>query len=52
VRLIGSVGLVVMAKRVGIIKAVRPRINKLIEVGLHIDPDLLRGVYQKIGEQE
>ena len=50
--LIGSVGLVVMAKRVGIIKDVKPQINRLIEVGLRIDPDLLRVVYQKIGEQE
>ena len=50
--LIGSVGLVVMAKRVGIINDVKPQINRLIEVGLRIDPDLLRGVYQKIGEQE
>lgn len=50
--LIGSVGLVVMAKRVGIIKDVKPQINRLIEVGLRVDPDLLRGVYQKIGEQE
>jgi len=41
-----------MAKRFGLIKTVKPEINKLIEIGLHIDPNLLAKVYQKIGEQE
>ena len=48
--LIGSVGLLLMAKRVGLINAVQPEINKLADVGLRIDPDLLKKVYQKIGE--
>lgn len=50
IALIGSVGLLVMAKRVGLINAVKPEINKLTEVGLRIDPDLLTEVYQRIGE--
>lgn len=50
IALIGSVGLLVMAKRVGLINAVKPEINKLTEVGLRIDPDLLKEVYQRIGE--
>lgn len=48
--LIGSVGLLVMAKRIGLINAVQPEIKKLTEVGLRIDPELLKKVYQKIGE--
>lgn len=48
--LIGSVGLLLIAKRIGLVNAVQPEIKKLTEVGLHIDPDLLKKVYQKIGE--
>lgn len=48
--LIGSVGLLVMAKRVGLIHAVKPEINKLTEVGLRIDPDLLTKIYFRSGE--
>lgn len=48
--LIGSVGLLVMAKRVGLVNVAKPEINKLIEAGLLIDPDLLTKVYQRIGE--
>lgn len=50
VSLIGSVGLLVMAKRVGLIDAAKPEINKLRDVGLRIDPDMLTKVYRKIGE--
>lgn len=48
--LIGSVGLLVMAKRLGVVDAVKPEINKLREVGLRVDPDLLAAIYQKISE--
>ncbi len=48
--LIGSLGLLVMAKRVGLINAAKPEINKLIEVGIRINPDLLAKIYQGIGE--
>ncbi len=50
VSLIGSVGLLVMAKRMGLTDEAKPGINKLKEVGLRIDPDLLTKIYQKIGE--
>lgn len=50
VSLVGTLGLLVMAKRVGLIKAVRPEIEKLLGIGLRIDPVLLSNVYQKIGE--
>ncbi|WP_045222031.1 DUF3368 domain-containing protein [Desulfonatronum thioautotrophicum] len=50
VPLVGTLGLLVMAKRVGLVKSIRPEIEKLIGIGLRIDPVLLSGVYQKIGE--
>ena len=50
VSLTGSLGLLVMAKRMGLTDEVKPGINKLKEVGLRIDPDLLTKIYQKIGE--
>jgi predicted nucleic acid-binding protein len=50
VSLIGSVGLIIMAKRVGLIGEAKPEINKLKELGLRIDTDLLTKVFQKIGE--
>jgi len=48
--LIGSVGLLVMANRLGVINSLNPEINKLREVGLRVDPDLLATIYQKISE--
>jgi predicted nucleic acid-binding protein len=50
IALIGSVGLLIMAKRVGLVKAVKPEINKLIDVGIRIDHRLLAEIYSKIGE--
>jgi predicted nucleic acid-binding protein len=50
VPLVGTLGLLVMAKRFGLVKAVRPEIEKLIAIGLRIDPVLLSSVYQKFGE--
>ncbi len=48
--LIGSLGLLIMAKRVGLVKAVKPEINKLLDVGIRIDHRLLAEIYSKIGE--
>ncbi len=50
IALIGSVGLLIMAKRVGLVKAVKPEINKLIDIGIRIDHRLLAEIYLKIGE--
>lgn len=50
VSLVGTLGLLVMAKRVGLIEAVRPEIEKLLGIGLRIDNVLLSSVYHKIGE--
>jgi predicted nucleic acid-binding protein len=48
--LIGSIGLLVKARRIGLIDSVRPEIEKLIEAGLRIDPEMLKKVYTTIGE--
>ncbi len=48
--LIGSIGLLVKAKRTGHIKLVRPEIEKLVNAGMRIDTDLLHDIYLKIGE--
>jgi predicted nucleic acid-binding protein len=50
IALIGSVGLLIMAKRTGLVKAAKPEINKLIGVGIRIDHRLLAEIYSKIGE--
>jgi len=50
VPLIGTLGLIVMSKRMGLVRSVNPEIKKLIEVGLRIDHNLLKEVYKKIDE--
>lgn len=47
---VGSLGLLLMAKRRGLIDAVRPEIDKLIGAGLRIDFAILDKIYKKIGE--
>ncbi len=48
--LVGSLGLLVMAKRKGHIYAARPELEKLIKSGLRIDFAMLDRIYKKIGE--
>lgn len=48
--LIGTLGLIIMAKRKGYIPLAKPEIEKLKAVGLHIDYSLLESIYSKIGE--
>ena len=48
--LIGSIGLLVKAKRIGLIDSVRPEIEKLLEAGLRIDAETLSTIYSTIGE--
>jgi predicted nucleic acid-binding protein len=50
IELIGSLGLLIRAKQVGLVKAVKPEINKLIDVGIRIDRRLLAEIYSKIKE--
>jgi predicted nucleic acid-binding protein len=48
--LIGSIGLLVKARRTGLIGTVRPEIEKLLEAGLRIDAETLNSIYSTIGE--
>lgn len=48
--LLGSLGLLILAKRTGYIHAARPEIEKLVKAGLHIDFAMLDRIYKKIGE--
>ncbi len=48
--LIGSLGLLVRAKRSGHINTARTEIEKLIKSGLRIDLAMLNRIYKKIGE--
>lgn len=48
--LIGSLGLLVMAKRTGHIREAKPALESLIKAGLHLDRAMLDRIYKKIGE--
>jgi len=48
--LIGSIGLIILAKRKGLIDLAKPKIERLIAAGLHIDNTMLGRVYMRIGE--
>jgi len=48
--LIGSIGLMVMAKRNGYIDDVKPEFEKLVKAGMHIDAKVLDEIYKRIGE--
>jgi predicted nucleic acid-binding protein len=48
--LIGSLGLIVLAKRKGLINLAKPEIDRLIAVGLHIDPAMITRILVAIGE--
>jgi predicted nucleic acid-binding protein len=47
---VGSLGLILSTRRNGYVEAARPEIEKLRDAGLHIDPDMVDRVLQKIGE--
>jgi len=48
--LIGSQGLIVLAKRKGILDFAKPAIDRLITVGLFIEPSMLDRIFHAIGE--
>lgn len=48
--LIGSIGLIILAKRKGLIDLAKPKIERLKAAGLHIDITLLERIYTRIGE--
>ena len=50
VRVIGTVGLVVRAKRLGLIRAVKPVIEELIDAGMYLSDSLVARVLNEVGE--
>lgn len=48
--LIGSIGLIILAKRKGLIDFAKPQIERLRAVGLHINNTMLERIYMRIGE--
>jgi len=48
--LIGSIGLILLAKRKGLIDLAKPKIEGLKAAGLHIDNTMLDRIYMRIGE--
>ena len=49
-RLTGTVGVVALAKRQGLLTAAAPVLDALVEAGLYVAPSLLRGVLAELGE--
>lgn len=50
ISLIGSLGLILLAKRKGLINLAKPEIERLKAVGLHIDSGMLTRILNRIGE--
>jgi predicted nucleic acid-binding protein len=48
--LIGSIGLIILAKRKGLIDLAKPKIESLKAAGLYIDATMLDRIYTRIGE--
>jgi predicted nucleic acid-binding protein len=48
--LIGSLGLIVLAKRKGFLHTAKPAIDRLIAVGLYFDPEMVTRILVAIGE--
>jgi predicted nucleic acid-binding protein len=49
-RTMGTAGIIVSAKRNGLLTAIRPVIQDLLENGLYISDDIIRTVYKEAGE--
>ncbi|MCP4166163.1 MAG: DUF3368 domain-containing protein [Chloroflexi bacterium] len=47
---IGTVGLLVLAERIGLLETVRPFLHELLAVGFHISRRLYNQVIQTLGE--
>jgi predicted nucleic acid-binding protein len=52
ISLIGSLGLILLAKRKGLLHLAKPEIERLKAVGLHIDPIVLTRILTSIGEND
>jgi predicted nucleic acid-binding protein len=52
IRVRGTLGVILLAKKERILPGVRPLLDKLMESGFRIDPRLLRSVYQLANEDQ
>ncbi len=50
VRLVGTAGILVKAKRQGIVKAVKPLLEAMQQKGFHLSPDLIAEILRLTGE--
>jgi len=50
IKSLGTLGVLLLAKRRGVIKSVKPAISKLQETGLWLSEDLIRMVLKEAGE--
>lgn len=50
IRTMGTAGLIVSAKRNGLLPTVRPTIENLIEKGLYLSDEIIRSIYMEAGE--
>jgi predicted nucleic acid-binding protein len=51
IQVTGTLGVILLAKKEGILSQVKPLITKLMEQGFRIDPDLVRTVYRLANEE-
>lgn len=49
-RVVGTLSLLLRAKKRGFIHEIRPLINKILEEGIYIHEDIVRGIVQEAGE--
>lgn len=52
ISLIGSLGLILLARRKGLLNLAKPEIERLKSVGLYIDPIMLTRILTRIGEND
>ncbi len=50
VQLVGSLGVILRARKAGLIPAARPLVERLIECGSYLSADLVRKALHKVGE--
>lgn len=50
VPLVGTLGVILRARKAGLILAARPLVEQLIECGSYLAPDLVRQALEKVGE--
>lgn len=49
-KVVGTLGLLLRAKNQGFIDEIRPLINKILEEGIYIHENIVRGIVQEAGE--